>query len=171
PELTGRILGRKLVGGTLAVFVALGAFRVATQFPGRDLPMDDWLNRHGADTPGYPCAAAEFVARNIRPTDGRLINEFTWGGYLAWRLGDRFQVLMDGRTQLYARDFWQDLCLGDQITARDRLSTVRADAAILPLEKSRLSGALRELKWKEVYRDDRAVVLVPSGSALAGAAD
>ena len=167
PRMSGAVLARKPVIAALATVLLIGIIRIATSFPARDVPIDQWLNRLGDDTPGYPCVAARFVEQNIRPTSGRLVNEFSWGGYLAWRFADRFLILMDGRTQLYAPEFWRAAYASDRA---DLIKLVgaegRADAAILPIEKSRLRADLIDRGWKSVYRDGRAEVLVPAESPL-----
>jgi hypothetical protein len=137
------------------------------EFPLAQTSMSTWLNRHGPDAPGYPCKAAAFVQQNIPPTTGKIINDFNWGGYLAWELGDSFKVYMDARTQLYTPRFWEMTCLADDEQLRSTLRAVRADAAIVPLKSQRLSGALRALGWKQVFQDDRAAVLVPANSPVA----
>ncbi|MGH7215522.1 MAG: hypothetical protein ACREIT_12220, partial [Tepidisphaeraceae bacterium] len=121
-----------------------------------------WLNRHDAEVAnGYPCEAADFVDARVAPDNGWLINEFNWGGYLAWRLGEKYQVLMDGRTQLYDAGFWRRIYGVDSEGQLQFLSDVTADAAILPARRSALRNALLTLGWATIYRDERAVVMVP----------
>jgi hypothetical protein len=171
PRMSDRVLGRPLVYATIALAIGLGVSRVCREFPDRRADLSQWLNRHGPDTPGYPCAATDFVARNVAPARGRLINEFTWGGYLEWRLGDRYQVLLDGRTQLYSSQFWQATYLGDDEQRKSFLARVDADAAVLPLRGSRFAGDLRGLGWTTIYTDDRAAVMVPPAASVASGAD
>jgi hypothetical protein len=173
PRMNGGVLSRRPVVAAFATVFVIGVIRVGTSFPTRDVPIERWLNRLGDDTPGYPCAAARFVEQNVHPTSGRLVNEFSWGGYLAWRLADHFQVLMDGRTQLYAPEFWRAAYASDRAELIKLAGAgARADAAILPIEKSRLRADLIHNGWKSVYRDGRAEVLVPAESPLvAGASE
>jgi hypothetical protein len=125
--------------------------------------MEAWVNRHGPDARGYPCDAAAYVDAHVEPRTGRLISEFDWGGYLEWRLGDRYQLFLDGRTQLFTPDFWQATYLGGVDERRRFLADVRADAAIVPVGTSVFRHSLVRLGWKSVYRDpeNRAEVLVP----------
>jgi hypothetical protein len=163
-SLSDRLLGRRPVAlGLAAVLVACVA-RLAMAFPRADVPLSAWLNRLGPDVPGYPCAAADFVADHVPPVTGHLINEFTWGGYLSWRLGDRWQVLLDGRTQVYPAALWHATYLGTGDDCRAFLSTVHADAAIVPTGRSRFSAALVAEGWTVVHRDAWAEVLVPGAS-------
>jgi hypothetical protein len=126
-----------------------------------------WLNRHGPETPGFPAGAAQFVQSRIPNKTGRIINDFNWGGYLAWEVGDRYQVFMDARTQLYTPDLWRQTCLRDVHDVERVVRHTDADAAIVPAETKNLGRALTQLGWKKVYRDERAMVLVPPDSALA----
>ncbi len=161
PKLSDAVLARPFVRASVAVILCLGLLRVAMALPSSRTELDGWLNRHGVEAPGYPTAAARFVSSDIERNSGRIINEFNWGGYLAWRLEGRYQVLLDGRTQVYSPEFWQETYLGDERSRRRLLKNVHADAAILPVEKSVFRSALLALGWKTVHRDDRAVVMVP----------
>lgn len=161
PHLSDRALGRPLLRIALGTILAIGLLRTLNAFPRADADLSAWLNRHGPAAPGYPVNAAQFVAAHIPTGQGRLINEFNWGGYLEWKLGDRFQVLLDGRTQLFPPDFWNDVYLNGDESRRRYLTTIRADAAILPADKSCFKGTLVSLGWRTIHRDDRAEVLIP----------
>jgi hypothetical protein len=166
PRFEGRVLAARPIRIAIASILVLGIVRLAMAFPGSNQPLGNWLNRHGPDTPGYPTAAAEFVADHVQPASGHLINEFSWGGYLAWKLGDKYQVLLDGRTQLYTPQFWNKTYIDRPDSARDILTSARADAAILPAERSRFRSTLIGMGWRSAYRDDRAEVLLPPETAL-----
>ena len=159
--LSERILSRGPVWALAAVVLAAGAWRIGTALPGPELHFDQWVNRHGPDTPGYPTDAAAYVEANVRPSTGRLINEYTWGGYLEWRFRDRYQALLDGRTQCYSSEFWRLTYLAGEDARREFLSRIRADVAILPARRSLFRDALTDLGWKTVYSDARAEVLLP----------
>jgi hypothetical protein len=130
--------------------------------------MDEWLVRTRLGLI-YPVEASRFVERSIEQRSGRLINEFTWGGYLAWRFAGRYQVFVDGRTQLYDEAFWRATYLGSPSDAKPLFDRANADAAIVPVEGSRFDAPLRAMGWSEVYRDAVAVVLTPPAAATATA--
>jgi hypothetical protein len=111
--------------------------------------------------PVYPTAAADYV--DASPRTGRLINEFNWGGYLAWRLGDKYQVFVDGRTQLYDETFWRATYLGTDADIAAAIKQSNADVAIIPRRNSRFRAALDSLGWHSVYTDDVAEVFVAPG--------
>lgn len=161
PRFSDRLLGRRVVWALVAVVLALGSWRIAGAFPARHVPLEQWVNRHGPDAPGYPCAAADYVEEHVRPASGRLVNEFTWGGYLEWRFRDRYQALLDGRTQCFSQELWRVTYLAGHEPRKDFLSRVRADAAVLPAKRSLFREALVELGWRRAYIDDRAEVLIP----------
>lgn len=161
PKWSGRAFAKPALAIGLALLVVMGAVRIALAFPRPGMPMSQWVNRHGPGTLGYPCAAADYVASNVPPATGRLLNEYTWGGYLSWRFADSRQVLLDGRTNLYTPDFWRTIYFSD-VAGRNRyLSTLKADAAILPADAGLLSEPLSQLSWRVCYKDDRSQVLVP----------
>jgi hypothetical protein len=161
PALADRLLGRTALCGAMAVVLALGGVRVFNAFPSPRGSLSDWLNRHGPDTPGYPCAAADFVDARVKPASGRLINEFSWGGYLEWRLGDRYQTLLDGRTQLFDPEFWKCTYLRQPAERQRFLAQLGADAAVLPTHNSIFHDSLAHLGWTTAYRDDRSEVMLP----------
>lgn len=166
PRLCDRVMARPPILVVTALLLLVGLQRVGASFPQRDEPLAEWVNRHGPGTPGYPCAAADYVDENICPAHGRLINEYTWGGYLEWRLGGSFQALLDGRTNLYTADFWRCTYLSGPEERTAFLARVKADAAVVPVDRSVFREALLELGWTSVYRDDRAEVLIPPAESF-----
>jgi hypothetical protein len=162
PALSDRLLARPATWALMLLILLVGGIRIASAFPQSNRPMADWLNRHGPDGPTYPCGAADFVSSHVRPHSGRLITEFTWGGYLEWRLGDRYQLLLDGRTQVFEPAFWQATYLGTADQRRDILATSHADAAILPRQKSTFRQLLIDLGWVTTYSDQTSEVLEPA---------
>ena len=97
----------------------------------------------------------------MTPRSGRLINEYTWGGYLSWRLTPRFQVLHDGRTHVYPPEFWRAVYMSGPDELSALLRRTDADAAVLPLRGSRFEPVLTASGWRVAHVDARAVVLVP----------
>jgi hypothetical protein len=162
--LSDRVLSRPLVPIATAMLLAVGLARVVDAFPSRDTTLDQWANRHAPDAAGYPGDAVAFMEQHGLKRD-RVITEFTWGGYVAWRLAGDGKVLLDGRTQLYTADFWRDAYLGDAAATRRLLSRHGGDAAVVPAGKSRFRDALLTLGWTPAYRDSIAEVLLPPNDA------
>lgn len=161
PALSDRLLGRPIVWAMLIAFLTFSTFRIAHAFPESGRPLETWLNRPACGTGNFPCAAADFVDSHVNRVSGHLINEFNWGGYLEWRLGARYQTLMDGRIQIVSSDFWRATYLADNTRRRDFLATVQADAAILPAHYSLFHNALTQLGWRSAFHDDDSEVLLP----------
>jgi hypothetical protein len=165
-DISDRRLAQPRASGLAAVALLGALIAFCAVFPSRGTPLEQWLNRRGPDHAGYPCAAARFVEQHVVPVHGRIVNEFTWGGYLAWRLNGHFQVLLDGRTQLYTPQFWRDAYLGDASAQRRLLQRADADAAILPVQGSVFRSSLDAAHWSVVYSDARAVVMAPPPAAI-----
>ena len=164
PQLNDRLLRRPALICIFAIILGCGLWNVATAFPTSSRPLASWLNRHGPDTPGYPCAAADFVERSVPRSTGKLINEFSWGGYLSWRLQNEYQILLDGRTQVYPQQVWQATYLGSDSDREKFLATITADAAVLPAGKSQFRPALEHLGWTTAFTDERSIVMLPPPS-------
>ncbi|MDP9173760.1 MAG: hypothetical protein M3O30_07825 [Planctomycetota bacterium] len=161
PTMSDRILTRSIIWGMLGAVLFAGAIRIAGAFPRESMSISTWLNRHGAGLPAYPCAAADFVEQHVAPVSGRLICEFSWGGYLEWRLGNHYQTLMDGRTQLFSADFWRSAYMGSMEDRARLLKSTGADVAVIPRQRSLFLKTLQDLNWQTVYEDDFATVLIP----------
>jgi hypothetical protein len=164
PTLSDQILTRRPVVAALSIVLALTAYPILRAFPRSDQSLSTWLNRNGPDAPNYPCLAADFVDRNIPAQTRHILCDLTWGGFLEWRLAGRFQTLMDGRTQLFTPEFWNTAALGSPTQRQQFLAATPADAAIVRAAHSPLGDALTGLKWKTIYRDEFAQVMVPPGT-------
>ncbi|MBV8781891.1 MAG: hypothetical protein JO353_10880 [Phycisphaerae bacterium] len=165
PTMEGWVLEKPKIRWALAIVLVGGMCKIVTGFPSKTMPIDSWLNRMGPGTPGYPCGAAEYVESNVPHRTGHVLNEFTWGGYLAWRLGPAYQTFMDGRTQVFSGTFWQKTCMADADNYRRYLATVPADSAIVPVNHAPLRDAIIALGWRKAFADDRAEVYVPPMAA------
>ncbi|GAP06258.1 hypothetical protein ATHL_01108 [Anaerolinea thermolimosa] len=119
------------------------------------------FNRQGNtfDARVFPVAALDWVEEN--PQSGKIFNYFPWGGYLLYRAWPGITVFIDGQTDFYgetlSREYEQVLTLDEgwqEILARYDVQWV-----LMPTE----SALVRELRvtsgWKEVYRDNVAVIL------------
>jgi hypothetical protein len=158
PRLPDANFERRAVLAALSIALLVSPGRIIAGFPWTT-PMEQWINRRG---PAYPVVAADYVDQNLSPRSGRMVNEFNWGGYLAWRLGGKYQIFVDGRTQLYDEKFWRATYLGTDADLAAALEPFHADVAIIPIHKSRFRAALESLGWKTVHKDDVAEVMIPS---------
>jgi hypothetical protein len=164
PRLSDRILAKPAMIAALVAVLVMSAWPIARGFPGSTQSLSTWLNRNGPDAPNYPCAAAQFVDQHVTPQTHHIICELTWGGYLEWRLGNHFQTLMDGRTQLFSADFWNATALASKDQRSKFLAAIPADVAIVRANKSAFGDILSGQGWKTVYQDDFARVLIPASA-------
>jgi hypothetical protein len=160
PGPSDRMLDRSIIALVCVFALGLGLWQTVAALPRAANNPSIWLNHLGPNAQGYPCAAADYVEQHIAPRSGHLINEMNEGGYLGWRLYPKWQIFVDGRTPIYPPDVWRTY-MGSIADVKRLLAPVDADAAILPIRKSRLRAALSELGWTSVYRDERAEVLLP----------
>ncbi len=159
PQISDRTLSKRIMHIALAGVLVMGFGNIAISFPGEKTNFNQWLNRL-LDV--YPTDAADWAEKNVVPRTHRIINEFNWGGYLAWRFGEHWQVLLDGRTQLYAPDFWNKVYFGTPESQKQILTDADADFAIIPAKKSAFKQSLEELGWQVRYEDKIAIVMTRS---------
>jgi len=116
--------------------------------------------------PRLPTGAADFAAR-LPAT--RLYNTMDWGGYLAWRLGPRQRILVDGRFQLYPPDLYRDYFLIASAGPgwADRLASYGVDALVVSRQAQRelLRTVEADGSWVALYCDADAAVYVPRAQA------
>ncbi len=109
-----------------------------------------------------PVRAVEFIRQSH--LEGRMLNEYTWGGYLIWALPEH-KVFVDGRSDVYEwtgvlNDFaaWALL----QTDPRSLLEKYRVDFCLLSREAP-MAHVLPLLPgWKMIYSDNRSVIFTRS---------
>lgn len=115
--------------------------------------------------PGFGLLAGSFPERAVafvqeHHLEGKLFNDFHFGGYLIWTLGERAPVFVDGRSMaLYGIEF-----VRDAVTATDRrlvelLDRFEPTLVVIPPDK-RMGFLQHKPGWALVYFDDVAAVLV-----------
>ena len=140
-------------GLAAAALAALFIFARAKQADMSNAHLDDLVSR------AFPAKATEFVSKRGFP--GPLFNDYTWGGYLIWRLPS-LPVSMDGRSNIYgnagvARSVATWNCKQGWKTDPELASS---NLVIGPIG-SPLSSALRDdREYQLVYEDKTAVVFV-----------
>jgi hypothetical protein len=114
----------------------------------------------------YPQAAVDFLEREGLASR-RVYNTYHWGGYLIWR---GIPVFVDGRPDVYGDEFvrayGKTYYLGPDW--REPLDRYAVDYVLIGKSSalSTLLAASRE--WREVYRDELAVVYVREGRGTGG---
>jgi len=111
----------------------------------------------------YPQKAIAFLQSKHLP--GNVFNDYTFGGYMIWRLYPEYQVYVDGRADLYGDSFlaeYLEIYNGER-DPRPFLDEKRIDTVVVA-PSAGLTTLLRMLavegSWKLAYEDGRAVIFV-----------
>jgi hypothetical protein len=103
--------------------------------------------------------AADWLDAN--PQEGRMFNNFIWGGYLLHRLWPQQTVFIDGQTDFYGealtREYMQVMALDDDW--EDVLEKYDVSWVIVQSDKPLVHALQDELNWNAVYRDETATIL------------
>lgn len=106
----------------------------------------------------FPVRAVDWLEAN--PQDGRMFNEFDWGGYLLLRLWPREQIFMDGHTHIYGEALTREYEQVATLSPGWEKVFEKYDIAWAILRAANpLEDALFARGWREVYRDETAVIL------------
>jgi hypothetical protein len=152
PESKSTWKERILIAAIVAVLVVVSFFRLPT-----NQVLQVRLQRV------RPAKACDYIRSNHLP--GPIFNDYAWGGYLIWNLPE-YPVSLDERINLYGDKTAS--AYFDVVMARRRMETLptfaRAQTILLPVNFA-MTKALTTLpalqaQFREVYRDDIAVVLV-----------
>jgi hypothetical protein len=144
-------------GAAGAALLALGG---AAAWEAPRAPPAQWFGRV-AVLSSFPERAADQLAAGFAP--GRMYNDYSWGGYLIWRLWPGRQVFIDGRAEVYYESSFEDVrelqyaAPGwDGILARWRVETV------VTARQGNLARELdRSPRWQQVYSDSLASIYRP----------
>jgi hypothetical protein len=116
-----------------------------------------------AEKTNYPRAAVSYLAENHLPP--KILNDYTFGGYMIWRLYPEYQVYVDGRADLYGDEFLMQYVeiYNATFDPRPFLDQNRINTVIVA-PSTGLATAMQSLTalpdWRLEYRDDRAVIFV-----------
>ena len=125
----------------------------------------------GSTRANYPVAAADWLAAH--PTVGtRMLNEYSWGGYLAYR----FYPTQTRRVFIYG----ESELMGDTLLAQYAdvnnlradwskiLDEYRVDYVVFPIDTPLVSALDISSAWQRVYSDSMAVIFVRTGTTPTG---
>ena len=110
-----------------------------------------------------PAKACDYIQKNRLP--GPIFSEYRWGGYLMWKLPE-YPVSIDERLNLYGDEF--SGAYFEAVTGKRRMETLPGFASeqiiLLPVNlamvKALTTIPVLQQQFREVYRDEIAVVLV-----------
>ena len=132
--------------------------------------------------------AVEFIARERAVLGSlRLFNQYEWGGYLGWRMGEGYKVFGDGRYLFHGQlpEIQNALASADGIAAlaeRRALAgfLIKNDRLLLPSTRAYPDGSRREIprpwhvflfpraRWALVYSDEQALLFLDRAKIPAG---
>lgn len=122
-------------------------------------PPQTAIDRRFTDQEDYPVAAVAFLKRN--PLDGRMLNNYGWGGYLIWNL-PREKVFIDGRADVYMKRVFGDYIkitrLGPE--AAKLLEEYRIRYVFMPAGSPLVQALKLSPRWSVFYEDGTAAILV-----------
>lgn len=138
-------------------FVVVG-FLIAAQANGVNF---DAQGRGNVFTePTFPVSAVDYLAQN--PPAGNMFNEYTWGGYLEYRLYPSQRVFIDGDNDFFGEALVREYL--DIINARDgwqeKLAHYNVRWVIVPPGRALAQALASSADWRQAYRDESAVVWV-----------
>lgn len=129
--------------------------------------------RTGIDAFGLdwqPVEAVEWIKTNRYNLEemeraGRIFNLYDWGGYLIWQLWPQYQVFVDGRHTLFAGDPLREYghVMDGGAETSDVLQKYDVDLVLVPLGTPAMIR-LECLDWREVYRDEIAIIFTRQGT-------
>jgi tetratricopeptide (TPR) repeat protein len=120
----------------------------------------------GANKYHYPREAADFTIEKGLPEN--LFNFFNHGSYLIFRLGPQKKVFIDGRTELYGQEFYQnyyDIITGDTEKIPGILNKYKVNTIFLSGVVSEISGLAVYFysypqEWALVYFGQDALIFI-----------
>lgn len=140
------------------LWAALTAFALLW-LTAQGLSLDPRGRAYGFDPQKFPVAALSWLENH--PPQGRMVNEFDWGGYLLLQLWPEQQIFMDGHTHIYGEQ--KTLEYATLINAepgwQEILTRYSIRWAILK-PSTPLHAALLASGWREAYRDETALILI-----------
>lgn len=122
--------------------------------------LDLWQAGNDFSPKAFPVAAVQALKES--PPDGNMFNEFTWGGYMLYRLWPAKRVFIDGQTDFYGETLTRQYL---QVTGAEPgweaiLDRYAVRWVITPV-RSRLAAELdKSLAWTQKYSDDVAGVWI-----------
>lgn len=139
-------------------FPVLGILLVVAAFLS-NIRLDVWQKGNVIDSSRFPVEAVNWLEEH--PQDGKMFNEFIWGGYLLYRLWPEQTIYMDGTTDFYGEAFTREYAgvISMQDGWPDTLKKYDVSWAILPSARPLTQAIQDELGWQVIYQDDTATII------------
>ena len=130
------------------------------------LPLLVWMNvpkvndeDHSVEG-DFPREACRFLISHPKLGDGRLLNNYDWGGYLIFHLCPKYLVSIDGRADVHHKHMSRDLRSFQALSPdwNKELGRLNPDVVLWPADKP-LAIVLRgDPGWRVLYQDKKAIV-------------
>ena len=145
-------VNRAVVGGTLSLVVAVVV--------GLAMGSAERESRFFFSTDLFPVAALDEIG--VDPPGTRVFNQFAWGGYLLYCCWPDIEVFIDGQTDFYGPELTQeyDRTISGEPDWNKALSDYQIDWVLIESERPLAQILSQSDEWREVSRDDVAVVFV-----------
>jgi len=159
---------RQALACTLAlVFAVIGVYR-GSQFVSNRIYLPARTSFGTGLSWWFPNGAAEFVRQNNLPAE--VFNTFNEGGFIVWKLSDRYRDYMDGRAVPFGAGAFErerhllasplDSPRWQQEAERYNINTLVFHLASKELEFAQLPDLCYSQNWRPVYLDEISIVLV-----------
>jgi hypothetical protein len=143
---------RLAIGIALPVLISIAVLVLVLKGPGM-------IQRNVFLPTKFPVKAVDYIIGH--PIEGNMFNEFTWGGYLLYRLWPEQKVFIDGQTDFYGEELTREYAdvYNANKNAEDILNKYSITWVIVR-QNSKLASELRKNpdKWKLDYQDERSVI-------------
>jgi hypothetical protein len=117
-------------------------------------------NQQKSEAENFPKDAVDWIISN-KPT-GNIFNSYNWGGYIIWRLYPEYLVYIDGRADLYGKEFFSNYIKIDLAKPgwEEKLNQENIRIVLMEFD-SRLADALRQSSaWKKQFEDNVSVIFL-----------
>lgn len=113
-----------------------------------------------ANPENHPITAVQYL--NSQPLPGKMFNNYGWGGYLIYALKPPRQVFIDGRADMYGEEIFTEY---RKVISLDKntdsiLDKYDVNWVIYPHNSALVRYLLAGGRWREVYQDEEACVLL-----------
>ncbi|MGA8216801.1 MAG: hypothetical protein WB799_24660 [Candidatus Sulfotelmatobacter sp.] len=137
-----------------------------------------WIAAHGGklgartlmdahfDGKRFPVAAVNYLKE--RDVPGPVVSPDSWGGYLIYRFYPERKVVVDDRHDFYGEEFLKSYLKMVHVEPRwqDFLRQSAAHCVVVPKDSALANILAETAAWKAIYRDDVAVVFVPTAEPV-----
>jgi hypothetical protein len=143
---------RLAIGIALPLLISIAVLVLVLKGPGM-------IQRNEFLPTKFPVKAVDYIMSH--PIKGNMFNEFTWGGYLLYRLWPGEKVFIDGQTDFYGEDLTREYA--DVYNGNYNFEAILIKYSInwvIVRQRSKLAFELEKSPelWKLDYRDELSVI-------------